>query len=50
MTREGHDCRPVSQEAELFSRLNVVNDDVAEVPRLHLPDSRVVVPDLNKFS
>ena len=42
-----NDYIPVSKEPELFSGLNVVDDDVAEVPRLHLPDPRVVVPDLN---
>ena len=42
-----NDYIPVSKEPELFSGLNVVDDDVAEIPRLHLPDTRVVVPDLN---
>ena len=44
------DYGPVSKETELFAGLNVVDDDVAEVPRLHLPDTRVVVPDLNTIA
>ena len=44
------DYGPVSKETELFAGLNVVDDDVAEVPRLHLPDTRVVVPDLKTIA
>ena len=36
----------VGKEAELFSSLEVVEDDVAEIPGLHLSDSTVVMPDL----
>ena len=35
----------VSKEPGLLSSLDVVDDDVAEVPGLHLPDAGVVVPD-----
>ena len=36
----------IGKEAELFTSLEVMDDDIAEIPRLHLPDSTVVVPDL----
>ena len=35
----------VSKEPGLLSSLDVVDDDVAEMPGLHLPDAGVVVPD-----
>lgn len=37
----------VSQESILVPGLWIVDDDVGEVPRLHLPDPAVVVPDLD---
>ena len=36
----------IGKEAELFASLEIVEDHVAEVPRLHLSDSTVVVPNL----
>ena len=36
----------VGEEAELFSSLEIVQNNVAEIPRLHLSDPAVVVPDL----
>ena len=36
----------IGKEAELFTGLEVVDDDIAEIPGLHLPDSTVVMPDL----
>ena len=36
----------IGKEAELFASLEVVDDDVAEIPGLHLADSTVVMPDL----
>ncbi len=33
----------------LLSGLDVVDDDVGEVPGLHLPDPAVVVPDPHKL-
>ena len=36
----------VSKESELLSSLEVMDNQVAEVPRLHLPNSTVVMPDL----
>ena len=36
----------VGEEAELFSSLEVVQNNVAEIPGLHLSDPAVVVPDL----
>ena len=36
----------IGKEAELFASLEVVEDDIAEIPGLHLPDPTVIVPDL----
>ena len=36
----------IGKEAELFTGLEVMDDDIAKIPGLHLPDSTVVVPDL----
>ena len=36
----------IGKEAELFTGLEVVDDEIAEIPGLHLPDPTVVVPDL----
>ena len=36
----------IGKEAELFTSLQIVDDDIAEIPGLHLPDSTVVMPDL----
>ena len=36
----------IGKEAELFTGLEVVDDEIAEIPGLHLPDSTVVMPDL----
>ena len=36
----------VGEETELFSSLEVVQNNVAEIPGLHLSDPAVVVPDL----
>ena len=36
----------IGKKTELFTSLEVVDDKIAEIPGLHLPDSTVVMPDL----